>query len=257
MDLCGLMRVKSINGKQYLLVIVDDYSRYTWVYFLRSKDEAVEVIKTFLKKIQVLLQAPVIIVRTDNDTGFKNQVLKKYFDNVSISHQSSFVRTPQQNVVVERRNRTLVEAAKTMLIFLVLRYSYALKRLLPKPDISFLHVFGALCYPKNDCEDIGKLGVKGDIAMDFEKRNSKLRLQGMTSRQISSGLDLTYAPSPITSQKAIKHELDLVFEAIYDDYIGGQPSAARRTVLATLVPQVLQTLTTSITTAHTAPTSTN
>ncbi|GJT38700.1 retrovirus-related pol polyprotein from transposon TNT 1-94 [Tanacetum coccineum] len=101
MDLCGPMRVESINGKQYILVIVDDYSRYTWVYFLRSKDEAPDVIKTFLKKIQVLLQASVIIVRTDNGTEFKNQVLKEYFDNVGISHQSSSVRTPQQNGVVE------------------------------------------------------------------------------------------------------------------------------------------------------------
>ncbi|GJT79866.1 retrovirus-related pol polyprotein from transposon TNT 1-94 [Tanacetum coccineum] len=78
MDLCGLIRVESINGKRYVLVIVDDYSRYTWVHFLRSKDEATEVIKTFLKKIQVLLQAPVIIVRTDNGTEFTNQVLKAY-----------------------------------------------------------------------------------------------------------------------------------------------------------------------------------
>ncbi|GKD00713.1 retrovirus-related pol polyprotein from transposon TNT 1-94 [Tanacetum coccineum] len=117
MDLCGLMRIKSINRKRYVLVIVDDYSRYTWVHFLRSKDEAPEVIKTFLKKIQVLLQALVIIVRTDNGTEFKNQVLQDYFNSVGISHQASSVKTPQQNRVVERRNRMLVEAARTMLIF--------------------------------------------------------------------------------------------------------------------------------------------
>nr|GFC49896.1 hypothetical protein [Tanacetum cinerariifolium] len=84
---------------------------------LRSKDEAPEVIKAFLKRITVLLQSPVIIIRTDNGTEFKNQSLKKYFDSVGISHQISSVRTPQQNRVVERRNQTLVEAAKTMLIF--------------------------------------------------------------------------------------------------------------------------------------------
>ncbi|GKA64751.1 integrase, catalytic region, zinc finger, CCHC-type containing protein [Tanacetum coccineum] len=94
MDLCGPMRVKSINRKRCVLVIVDDYSRYTWVHFLRSKDEAPKEIKTFLKKIIVLLQAPVIIVRTDNDTEFKNQVLQEYFNSVVISHQASFVRTP-------------------------------------------------------------------------------------------------------------------------------------------------------------------
>ncbi|GJV05352.1 retrovirus-related pol polyprotein from transposon TNT 1-94 [Tanacetum coccineum] len=141
-----------------------------------------------------------------------------------------------------------------------------------KPDISFLHVFGDLCYPKNDREDIGKLGAKGDIgffigystnsyvyrvynrrtkkimemmnvtfdelsAMAFKQRNSKPKLQGMTSGQISSGLDLTYAPSTITSQKPTEHELDLLFEAMYDNYIGGQPSAAPRTAPAAPTPQ--------------------
>nr|GFC28921.1 hypothetical protein [Tanacetum cinerariifolium] len=76
-----------------------------------------------------------------------------------------------------------------------------------KPDISFFHVFGALCYPKNDREDIGELGAKGDI-----------------------GLDLTYDPSTITTQQPSEGELDLLFEAMYDDYIGGQPSATARTI---------------------------
>nr|GEU51747.1 putative ribonuclease H-like domain-containing protein [Tanacetum cinerariifolium] len=95
-----------------------------------SKDETPVVIKTFLKRITVLLQSHVIIIRTDNDTKFKNQMLKEHFDSVGISHQMSYVRTPQQNGVVERRNRTLVEAARTMLIFLMHRYSYGLKLLL-------------------------------------------------------------------------------------------------------------------------------
>ncbi|GJS69394.1 hypothetical protein Tco_0702235 [Tanacetum coccineum] len=98
-----------------------------------------------------------------------------------------------------------------------------------KPDISFLHVFKALCYPKNDREDIGKIGAK---AMAFEQHSSKPRLQGMTFGQISSGLDLTYAPSIITSQNPTEWELDLLFKAMYDDYIGGQPSAAPRTASA-------------------------
>nr|GFB37152.1 hypothetical protein [Tanacetum cinerariifolium] len=141
-----------------------------------------------------------------------------------------------------------------------------------KPDISFLHVFSALCYPKNDREDIGKLGVKGDIGfcypknvdscayriynrrkkkimetinvsfdelsmMDFEQRSSKPRINSMTSGHISSGLDLTYAPSTITTQQPSEGELDLLFEAMYDDYIGGQPSATVRTVPPAKEPQ--------------------
>nr|GEY64730.1 hypothetical protein [Tanacetum cinerariifolium] len=250
-DLCGPMRIASINGKRYVLVIVDDYSRYTWVHFLRSKDEAPKVIKTFLKRIIVLLQSPVIIIRTDNSTEFKNQVLKEYFDSVGISHQVSSVRTPQQNRVVERKNRTLVEAARTMLIF-----SRA-------PLFLWAEMIATACFTQNrssftnDREDLGKLGAKGDIgffigysadscayrvynrrtkkiietmnvsfnelsAMGFEQRSSKPRLQSMTSGQISSGLDLTYAPSTITTQQPTEGELELLFEAMYDDYIGGQ-----------------------------------
>nr|GEV25216.1 putative ribonuclease H-like domain-containing protein [Tanacetum cinerariifolium] len=292
-----------VNGKWYVLVIVDDYSRYTWVHFLRSKDKAPEVIKMFLKRITFLLQSHVIIIRTDNRTEFKNQVLKEYFDTVGISHQMSSVRTPQQYRVVERRNQTLVEAARTMLIFsraplflwveaiattcftqnrfiIHLRFNKTSYELINdrKPDISFLHVFGALCYPKNDREDIGKLGAKGDIgffigyyadscayriynrrtkkimetmnvscdvnvsfdellAMAFEQRSSKPGLQSMTYGQISSGLDLTYAPSTITTQQPTEGKFDLLFEAMYNDYIGGQPSTTARTISAAQEPQ--------------------
>nr|GFA87249.1 hypothetical protein [Tanacetum cinerariifolium] len=128
-------------------------------------------------------------------------------------------------------------------------------------DILFLHVFGALCYPKNDREDIGKLGAKGDIgffiANAFEQRSSKPRLQSMTSGHISSGLDLTYAPSTITAQQPSEGELDLLFEAMYDDYFGGQLSATGRSVLPVQEPQVHQTSMASTTIADIAPIPTN
>ncbi|GJY42514.1 retrovirus-related pol polyprotein from transposon TNT 1-94 [Tanacetum coccineum] len=284
MDLCGPMRIESINGKRYVLVIVDDYSRYTWVHFLISKDEAPKVIKTFLKKIIVLLQALVIIVRTDNGTKFKNQVLKEYFDSVGISHQTCSVRTPQQNGVVERRNRTLVEDANTMLIFLcALLFLWAeaiatacytqncsiIHRQFDKtpyelingrkPDISFLHVFGALVYNRRTKKIMETMNVTFDelSAMAFEQRSSKPELQSMTSGQISLGLDLTYAPSTITTQKPTECELDLLFEAMYNDYIGGKPSSATKTTPAAQAPQVLQTPTASTTTTDSAPTPTN
>ncbi|GJS30200.1 retrovirus-related pol polyprotein from transposon TNT 1-94 [Tanacetum coccineum] len=276
MDLCGLMRIKSINRKWYVMVIVDDYSHYTWVHFLRSKDEAPEVIKTFLKKIQVLLQALVIIVRTDNGTEFKNQVLQDYFNSVGISHQASSVRTPQQNGVVEQRNSMLVEAARTMLIFYrvplflwteaIATGCYTQNRSIThrrfdktpyelingrKSDISFLHVFGALCYLKNDREDIRKLGVKGKIGffIGYSANSCAYR--------ISSVLDLTYAPSTIITQQPTEGELDLLFKTMYDDSISGQPSIVPRTILAAQAPQVLQTPMATTTTTNTALTPTN
>nr|GEY55777.1 retrovirus-related Pol polyprotein from transposon TNT 1-94 [Tanacetum cinerariifolium] len=317
MDLCGPMRVTSINGKWYVLVIVDDYSRYTSVYFLRTKDETPEVIKNFLKKIYVRLQAPVIIVHTDNGTEFKNHVLKEYFDSVGITHETSSAKTPQQNGVVERRNRMLVEAARTMLIFshaplflwaeAIATACYTKNRAIihrrfnktpyeliqgSKPNISYLYVFGALCYPKNDHEDIGKLGAKGDIgffirysansiayrvynrrakkimetmnvtfdelsAMAFKQNSSRPGLQSMTSGQISSELELTYAPSTITPQRPSERDLDILFEPLHNEYLGGRPSEAPRTIPAAPVIQNLQAPTASMSFQDSAPTPTN
>ncbi|GJV04021.1 retrovirus-related pol polyprotein from transposon TNT 1-94 [Tanacetum coccineum] len=116
-DLCGPMRVASTNGKRYILVIVDDYSRFYWVGFLKTKDEAPATIIECIKNIQVRLNATIQNVRTDNRTEFINQTLREWYENVGITHQTFIARTPQQNGVVERRNQTLVEAAQTMLIF--------------------------------------------------------------------------------------------------------------------------------------------
>ncbi|GJU12072.1 retrovirus-related pol polyprotein from transposon TNT 1-94 [Tanacetum coccineum] len=190
MDLCGPMRVQIINGKKYILVIVDDYSRFTWVKFLRSKDETPEVVIKFLKQIQVGLNKTIRYIRTDNGTEFVNKDLTAYYEHVGIFHQKAVPRTPQQNDVVERQNRTLVEAARTMLIFskapmflwaeAVATACYTQNRSLihtlhnktpyelvhdKKPDLTFFLVFGALCYPTNDSEDLGKLQPTADIGI--------------------------------------------------------------------------------------------
>ncbi|GJY91426.1 retrovirus-related pol polyprotein from transposon TNT 1-94 [Tanacetum coccineum] len=181
MDLCGSMRVQSINGKKYILVIVDDYSRFTWVKFLRSKDETPAFVINMLKQLQVGLNKTVRFVRTDNGTEFVNKDLIEYYENVGITHEKTVPRTPQQNAVVERHNSTLVEAARTMLIFskaplflwaeVVATACYTQNRSLihtlhdktpyelmhdKKLDLSFLRIFGDLCYPTNDSEDLAQ-----------------------------------------------------------------------------------------------------
>ncbi|GJU71341.1 retrovirus-related pol polyprotein from transposon TNT 1-94 [Tanacetum coccineum] len=179
MDLYGPMRIQSINGRKYILVIVDDYSRFTWVEFLRSKDEVPEFVIKFLKMSQVRLNTTVCNIRTDNGTEFVNQTLRAYYEEVGISHQTLVAHSLQQNDVVERRNHTLVETARKMLIFskallflwaeAVVTACYTQNRSLirkrhnktpyellrdRKPDLSYLRVFGALCYPTNHGEDL-------------------------------------------------------------------------------------------------------
>ncbi|GJU49292.1 retrovirus-related pol polyprotein from transposon TNT 1-94 [Tanacetum coccineum] len=190
MDLCGPMRVQTNNENKYILVIVDDCSKFTWVKFLRSKDQTPEFVIKFLKQIQVGLNKTVRYIRTDNDTELVNQVPTEYYESVSIFHQKSVLRTLQQNDFVERRNCTLVEAARTILIsskapmFLwaevVATACYTQNRSLThtrhnktpyelvydkKHDLTFLRVFGALCYPTNDSKDLGKLQPTADIGI--------------------------------------------------------------------------------------------
>ena len=84
MDLCGPMRVQRINGKKYILVVVDDYSRFTWVKFLRSKDETPEIVIKLIKQLQVRLNKTVRIIRTDNGTEFVNRHLNEYYESTSV-----------------------------------------------------------------------------------------------------------------------------------------------------------------------------
>nr|GEV42629.1 ribonuclease H-like domain-containing protein [Tanacetum cinerariifolium] len=103
MDLCGPMWVASISGKKYIFMIVDDYSQYTWVYILYSKDETPQIIKKFISQAQLNYKAKICKIRTDNGTEFKNTNLKSYYEKLGIMQQFLTARTPQQNGVVERQ----------------------------------------------------------------------------------------------------------------------------------------------------------
>ncbi|GKB14867.1 retrovirus-related pol polyprotein from transposon TNT 1-94 [Tanacetum coccineum] len=239
MDLCGPIRVASVNGKKYILVIVDDYSRFTWVKCLRSKDEAPAFIINFLKMIQVRLKETVRRIRTDNGTEFVNQTLREYYEKVGISHETSVARSPQQNGVVERRNRTLIEAARTMLIYAkaplflwaeaVATACYTQNRSMIRrrhgktpyellhdkpPDLSYLHVFGALCYLINDSENLGKLQPKADIGIfiGYAPTKKAFRIYNRRTRRIIETIhvdfdELTAMASEHSSSGPALHEM--------------------------------------------------
>nr|GEU32987.1 hypothetical protein [Tanacetum cinerariifolium] len=186
---------------------------------MRVQNEAFEVIISFIKKTQVNLQLQVQRVRTDNGTKFKNKTLAKFFDEVGITQQFSAARTPQQNGVVERRNRTLVEAAITMLTFANLPsflwaeaiatsfftqnrsiihkhfdktpYELINKR---KPNIKFFRVFGCRCYLLYDYEDIGKLKAKGDIGVfiGYSKESAAFRIYNKQTRKTHESVNVNF-----------------------------------------------------------------
>nr|GEY56491.1 putative ribonuclease H-like domain-containing protein [Tanacetum cinerariifolium] len=115
MDLFGLTSMSSIMHKKYCLVITDDFSRFTWVFFLETKDETSRILKSFITKIENLVEKKIKIIRCDNGTKFKNRVMNEFCEEKGIKREFSVAKTPQQNRVAERRNRTLIEAARTML----------------------------------------------------------------------------------------------------------------------------------------------
>ncbi|GJU96006.1 putative ribonuclease H-like domain-containing protein [Tanacetum coccineum] len=115
MDLFGPTFVKSLMKKMYCLVVTDDYSRFSWVFFLATKDETSEILKTFITGIENLIDLKVKVIRCDNGTEFKNKVMNQFCEMKGIKREFSVARTPQQNGVAERKNRTLIEAARTML----------------------------------------------------------------------------------------------------------------------------------------------
>ncbi|GJT92836.1 putative ribonuclease H-like domain-containing protein [Tanacetum coccineum] len=147
MDLFGPTFVSSLMHKKYCLVVTDDFSRFSWVFFLRSKDETSEILKNFIRKIEKLVDKKVKIIRSDNGTEFKNHVMDEFCREKGIKREYSVARTPQQNGVAERKNRTLIEAARTMGI---------------KPAIGFMKPFGCHVTILNTLDKLGKFDGKSD-----------------------------------------------------------------------------------------------
>jgi transposase InsO family protein len=171
MDLFGVIAYISIGGRKYCLVIVDDYSRFTWVFFLQEKSETQETLKGFLRRAQNEFGLRIKKIRSDNETEFKNSQIEGFLEDEGIKHEFSSPYTPQQNGVVERKNRTLLDMARTMLdeyktpdrfwaeaINTVCYYinRLYLHRILrktsyelltgKKPNVSYFRVFGSKCF---------------------------------------------------------------------------------------------------------------
>nr|GEY35189.1 hypothetical protein [Tanacetum cinerariifolium] len=244
MDLCGPMRVESVNGKKYILVIVDDYLRFTWVKFLRSKDEALDFIIKFLRMIQVQLKVPVHRIRTENGTEFVNQTLRNYYEEVGIFHETSVARSPQQNGVVDRRNRTLINAARTMLI-----YAQAPLFLWAEADIGIFVGYAPTkkafrIYNRRTRRIVETIHVDFDelTAMASEKCSSGPALYEMTHATIGSGL-VQKSSSSTPYVPPSRNDWDLLFQPMFDELLNPPPSVDHQAAqviapIAKVIPQV-------------------
>jgi transposase InsO family protein len=171
MDLFGPIAYISIGGSKYCLVIMDDYSRFTWVFFLQEKSQTQDTLKRFLKWAQNEFRLRIKKIRSDNGTEFKNSQIEGFLEEEGIKHEFSSPYTPQQNGVVERMNRTLLDIARTMLdqyktpdqfwVKAINTACYSINRLYlhrvlkkpsyelitgKKPNVSYFRVFGSKCF---------------------------------------------------------------------------------------------------------------
>ncbi|GJZ61312.1 retrovirus-related pol polyprotein from transposon TNT 1-94 [Tanacetum coccineum] len=247
------MRVESIHGKKYILVIVDDYSRFTWVKILRSKDEAPEAIIKCIKNIQVRLNVTVRNVRTDNETEFVNQTLHDFYENVIISHQTSVARTPQQNGVVERRNRTHVEVAHTMLIFSKSPFE-DLGKLNAKADIGIFVGYTPAkkafrIYNKRTQKNLETIHVTFNelVAMAYEQFGSGPRLQLMTPVTSTLGLVRNLIPQQPCNPPN-RDDWDHLFQPMFDEYFN-PPTIVVSPVPVVAAPRAVDIVDSSVSTS--------
>ncbi|GKC45397.1 putative ribonuclease H-like domain-containing protein, partial [Tanacetum coccineum] len=187
MDLFGPTFVKSLMKKTYCLVVTDDFSRFTWVFFLATKDETTGILKSFITGIENLIDLKVKIIKSDNGTEFKNRIMNEFCMMKGIRKEYSVARTLQQNGIVERKNKTLIEVARTMLADSKLPTTfwaegvnttcYVQNRVLVvkhhnktpyelflgrKPALGFMRPFGCPVTILNTLDHLGKFNEKAD-----------------------------------------------------------------------------------------------
>ncbi|GJV25822.1 putative ribonuclease H-like domain-containing protein [Tanacetum coccineum] len=219
MDLFGPTSIRSINHKTYCLVITDDFSRFSWTFFLRSKDETSAILKDFIRQIENQLNQKVKTIRCDNGTEFKNRDINEFCGLKGIKREYSNARTPQQNGVAERKNRTLIEAARTMLAdsFLpntfwaeaVSTACYVLNRVLvtkphnktpyelltgKTPIISYIRPFGCHVTILNTIDHLGKFAGKSDegFLVGYSLQSKAFRVYNLITKRVEENLHIKF-----------------------------------------------------------------
>ena len=223
MDLFGPSRTMSFGGNYYALVIVDDFSRYTWTLFITHKSDAFQAFRKLAKVMQNKKNLKIASIRSDHGGEFENKDFELFCDEHGIEHNFSAPRTPQQNGVVERKNRSLEEIARTLLNDTSLpKYfwaeavntaCYIMNRALirpilkktpyelyngRKPNISHLHVFGCKCFVLNNGKDnLGKFDAKSDegIFLGYSLQSKAYRIYNKRTMNIEESIHVTFDES--------------------------------------------------------------
>nr|GEV83480.1 putative ribonuclease H-like domain-containing protein [Tanacetum cinerariifolium] len=189
MDLFGPTFVSSLMIKKYCLVVTDDYSRFTWVFILATKDETSGILKSFITKIENLVDKKVKIIKCYNITEFKNKVMSEFCENKGIKKEFSVARTSQQNGVAKRRNRTLIKAAKTILADSKGR----------TPALSFIRPFRCHVTILNTLDHLGKFDGKFDdgFFIGYSLNSKAFRVYNIRIWKVEENLDIRFLKNKI------------------------------------------------------------
>ncbi|KAH9754083.1 hypothetical protein KPL71_015319 [Citrus sinensis] len=193
-DLFGPSRYASLSGKFYAFVIVDDYSRYTWVLFLANKDDAIDAFRIFYKKVQNEKGYSITCIRSDHGGEFENHAFENFCNDLGIEHQFSSPRTPQQNGVVERKNRPNLN-----------KTPYELWKD-KKPNIGYFKVFGCKCFVLNTKDNLGKFDPKSDVGIFLGYSNSSkaYRVYNKRTLVVEESMHVTFDESnPFSMEKVV------------------------------------------------------
>ncbi|KAL5569300.1 hypothetical protein UlMin_025875 [Ulmus minor] len=231
LDLFGPMRTASLGGKFYVFVIVDDFSRFTWVLFLTHKNEALQSFSNLCKRIQNEKGVSIISIRSDHGKEFENKEFEKFCLENGFDHNFSAPRTPQQNGVVERKNRSIQEMARTLLnennlpkYFwgeAVHASCYVLNRVSirpilkktpyelwkgKKPNISYFKVFGCKCFILNQKDDLGKFDSKSDVGifLGYSTSSKAFRVYNRRTLVVEESMHVIFDESnPLSFEKVV------------------------------------------------------
>ncbi|GJV50374.1 putative ribonuclease H-like domain-containing protein [Tanacetum coccineum] len=259
-DLFGPTSIRSIDHKSYSLVVTDDFSRFSWVFFLGTKDETFYILRDFITFVENQLTKKVKAIRCDNGTEFKNSHLIELCGSKGIKRDYSVARTPQQNGVAERKNRTLIEAARTMLadsklptMFwseAVSTACYVLNRVLVTrphnktpyellsgkvPNVSHLKPFGCHVTILNTSDHLGKFEGKADegFLVGYSAHSKAYRVYNLSNKKIEETLNLRYMEDKPNVQ-GLGHEwyfdLDYLTDSLgYTRFKSNQPAGTQDT----------------------------
>ena len=265
-DLFGPVNVMSIAKKKYAMVIVDEFTRYTWVYFLHAKSETASVLIDHVRQLDKLVKDSVKIIRSDNGTEFKNLIMEEFCKDHGIKQEFSAPGTPQQNGVVERKNRTLIEAARTMLdeaklptyfwaeavqtacftqnATLINKHGKTPYEMVKKkkPNLKYFHVFGCKCFVlKTHPEQLSKFDLKADegIFVGYPLSTKAFRVYNLRTRVVMESINVSFDDKKITGLEDFNDHEQLRFENedLYSDSISSDKLIPDTDVIETVVDQ--------------------